>query len=71
MPTTRKRFGIGSKTQVLHFMAEYAIRDQEALLDALSHSGYCSEDEETAEANKKAITHVKTAIRDFKRFLIS
>lgn len=70
MTSKGKHFRLGNKDIVLHFMAEYAIRDQEALIDALSHNGYCVEDAETIESNKDAITHAKSAIRDFRRFLI-
>jgi len=57
-----KRFKTGNKSFVLRRMARFAIRDQQALIEALTPS-FESVDPETA----KAIQSCKDNIEDFKR----
>lgn len=52
----------GTKSQVLRLMAEYAIRDQKALIDALTPP-YQAPDEET----QKAIDDAKNLVADFRQ----
>lgn len=47
-------------------MAEYAIRDQNALIDALTPR-HCDPDADTAEA----IAHAKACVSDFRKLLTS
>lgn len=56
------KFKTGTKSEVLQKMAYYAIRDQQALIDALT-PGYGEPDEETA----NAIQSCKDVISDFAR----
>lgn len=56
----------GTKNQVLRLMAEYAIRDQVTLIDALTPR-HCDPDGDTAEA----ISHAKACVSDFRKLLAS
>jgi len=58
-----EKYKLGSKTIALQRMADYAIRDQEALIDALTPSFRREPDEGTASAIKDA----KNCIADFRR----
>ena len=57
-----RRYETGRKSDVLRLMAEFAIRDQISLIDALTPD-YEEPDSET----KNAINDCRKAIRDFKR----
>lgn len=61
-----KRFESGTKQEVLRAMASYAIRDQQALIDAHTPS-FGEPDEYT----KSVIEGCKAEIRDFRRILKS
>ena len=63
MTIMAEKYKIGSKQIVLRRMADYAIRDQEALIDALTPSFKREPEEGTAAAIKDA----KNCIADFKR----
>lgn len=57
------RYKIGNKQAVLRRMANYAIRDQEALIEALKPPFARIQDDSTA----AAIQDAKNCISDFKR----
>ena len=57
-----RKYKTGSRVGVLRQMAAYAIRDQEALIDALTPA-YGDIDKDTA----KAISDAEDSIKDFRR----
>ena len=61
-----KRFESGTKEQVIRRMAYYAIRDQQALIDAHTPSYG-----EPGEESQRVIDECKAEIRDFRRIIKS
>lgn len=58
----RGAYKTGTRVEVLRRMASYAIRDQQALIDA--YTPRCGEPDDTA---RQVIAGAKDAIADFKR----
>ena len=56
------KYETGSRNTVIANMLEYAIRDQESLIDAITTPFH-----EPDTVTKKAINHAKKSIRDFKK----
>ncbi len=67
MDTTapNNRYKAGSKAKMLRLMARFAIRDQEALIDAYTPQFGAPPDEVASDA----ISAAKSNIEDFKKFL--
>lgn len=63
------RYKSGSRDHVLHMMAQFAIRDQEAMLDSLIPDSSWMKYNEMPKENQAAIDECQLYISDFKRLM--